>query len=275
MSLKENLMLVNLSISKWGARKYDPAISNEVTRNHSATADSARVNKLLLSSDSFKNITTTGGVAYNYHIKYTLAWEDNGPRALPSGRYFEYLSVMSEAKLKFEEAVQEFIKEYPELVEKAKYARLGSMYNPNDYPPVYELQDKFKMKFTFMPVADSSDFRIQMSEDEVVQIKNDITAELDARVNKALGDILERSREVVYKIYETLNEPNKIFRDTLLGNVKSLAELIPLLNFTNDAHVNDVCNLLNSLDYDPETLRWKLSLRKEVAAKAKLIYNQI
>ena len=267
-------MVVNLSISQWSVRKYDSKVSREVNNNHSAAQDAGRFNKLLIAADAMKEITRITGAVRSFHYVNTLPWTDDGSRILPAGNYFNYINEVNNHKQKFEEVVQEFINQYPDLKEDAEY-RLGTMFNVNDYPDTKEIEAKFRIKTTFMPIADENDFRVSMSNDEVAQIKSDITAELNNRVQNALNDILERSREVVLHMAETLAEPNKVFRDSLLGNVKALVETIPLLNFTNDAHVNDVCNLLASLDYDPETLRWKLSLRKEVAAKAKLIYNQI
>lgn len=273
MSLKEKIMLVNLNISQWGARKLDRKVSREVNNTHNASYNAARVTKSLLSEDALKNIVKAANIARDYHIKYTLPWSDEGSRALPASNYFKYIGEMNILKQKFEDAVQDFLLDYPTMRYQTENF-LGSMFNEQDYPETEDIRSKFKMRITVMPVADASDFRVKMADDDLKQMQESITNELNSRIQTATNSILDKARELVANLLE-LKDPNKKFHDTIITNILAFAETIPLLNFNNDQHVKDVTIFLQSLNYNPEDLRWKMKLRKEVVEKAQQIYNQI
>lgn len=273
MSLKESVMVVNLSISQWTARKYDAKVSREVEDQHNAK-NAGRFNKMLIAAEDLKIISKVAGSIRTYHYFNTLPWGDNGDRILPAANYFNYIGEMGKMKNDFERLVSEFLRQYPDLKLDAEL-RLGTMFNEADYPPVDKVAQKFGVTFSFMPVPDSDDLRIAISEDEVARIKADISGQLLNRVDNACADMLGRIREAVSHMAATLAEPDKIFRDSLVGNVCQLIETIPLLNFNNDAHINDVVKMIEPLCCNPEDLRTKTDLRKEIAEKAQKVLAHI
>lgn len=273
MSLKDKVMVVNLNISQWTARKYDRNVSREVETSHNAH-DAGRFNKILIAGDVLKEIGKLAGSARTYHYYNTLAWGDNGDRVLPAANYFNYIGEMSKFKNDFDNLVQKFVSLYPSLIEQARI-RLGTMFNEGDYPSPGLISDRFAMRFSFMPMAESEDFRIQISDEEIQRIKTDIEGTINSRVSNSISEMLIRIREAVSHMAVTLAEDDKVFRDSLVGNVCNLIEVIPLLNFNNDSHVNEVVKMIEPLCVDAEQLRLNKPFRKEVANKAKAILNSI
>lgn len=273
MCLKEKVMVVNLSISQWTARKYDAKVSKEVEQSHNAH-DSGRFNKILIATEALKAIQKVAGSARTFHYFNTLPWGDNGDRILPSANYFNYITEMGKFKNQFESLVSEFIVQYPALIEDAR-RRLNTMFNDNDYPNPGFISDRFGIRFAFMPVPDTDDLRVNISNEEVTRIKSEIQGEINNRIDKTVNDMLNRIKDAVSHMSETLKDAKAIFRDSLVGNICSLIEVIPALNFNNDPHIAEVVNMIKPLCVNPDDLRNNAEFRAEIAKKANYVLNYI
>jgi len=273
MSLKEKVMIVNLTISQWSARKYDAKASKEVEAAHNAR-EAGRFNKSLLQSDTLKEIGKVANQMRTLHYEKTLPWGDNGDRVLSTEIYFEYITQVGQLTLAFNQAAEQFVSEYTNLKEDAKL-RLNTLYREDDYPAEWKIRDKFKAHVGFMPVAESDDLRVDMSEDVLIAMRGQITQEMNTRVGNAINEMLDRIRTAVKHMADTLTETDKVFRDSLVGNVQNLVETLPLLNFNNDVKVNDAIRIIGSLCVDPDKLRNNPAFRKAIAGKAKQILLNI
>jgi Protein of unknown function (DUF3150) len=273
MSLKEKVMEVTLNVSIWTARKYDRNASREVADNHSAT-DAGRFNKLLIADEALKAINKVSNSARNFHYANTLPWNDSGARILPSENFFNYTSEMLKFKSEFDELVREFVANYPSLVEDAR-TRLNTLFSEADYPPQSLIQKKFKLDYNYMPMADVDDFRVSLSEEEVSRIKLQIQAQIDSRVNKTQEEMFKRMQTAVLNMAEALEVPDKVFRDSLIGNIEELIELIPLLNFNKNKKIDEAVKMMKPLCVDPNQLRKDAEFRKEMAEKARKVSKLI
>lgn len=273
MSLKEKVMIINLSISQWSARKYDRTASAEVATAHAAT-DAGRFNKILISGDALKKIGKVSNSARTFHYQQTLPWNDNGDRILPSENFFNYTQKMNEFKNEFEALVSDFIAGYDKLMTDAR-VRLNTLFNESDYPPPALIGKKFRLAFNYMPIADAEDFRVAISEEESERIKSQIEGELKNRVQTANDEMLKRMRTAVLNMAESLEVPDKVFRDSLVGNIEELVEITPLLNFDGNEKINKAVGMLKPLCVDPVQLRKDAAYRKEIADKARKISKLI
>lgn len=273
LSLKEKVMIVNLTISQWGARKYDKGATKEVEDAHQAK-EAGRFNKVLMASDTLTKISKIGNKVRVFHYENTLPWGDNGDRILPTEKYFTYISELGSLKMEFNSLCDQFIDEYVEEKERSK-KRLNSLYKEADYPQPESIRKKFDIGVNFMPIADGNDLRVNMSESVINTIKSQITRELENRINSATTDILDRLRKAVSRMADTLQDKDSVFRDSLVGNIESLVENLPSLNFNNDPHITEVIGYCENLVVDPERLRTNRKFRFEIADKAKQILNNI
>lgn len=267
-NLTEKALLVSLTVSQWSARKYDRKITEEINTNHNSK-NAGRFNKLLIANEHIQAITKVGTMARTFHYENTLPWNDSGERLLPTENYFEYTSKLSEIKQQFETEVRKFINAYPDLIEEAKQ-NLNGLFNANDYP--LNIEDKFGIRIGFMPVPETQDIRVNLSDYEVSVIKESIEKEVSDRFVNAQRDIYERISKHLTYMAERLKEKDSIFRDSLFDNILSLVDLIPRLNIANDEGIAELCKDLKSLYCDPETVR---TSKKKRADKAQEVNNML
>lgn len=273
MSLQDQVMIINLSVSQWSARKYDKRVSHEIEVAHNAQ-DAGRFNKLLIMDETLKAIKKIAGKIRTFHYFNTLPWGDNGDRILPVKNYFDYLAKMSEFKTSFEEAVDEFTDNYGDMVIEAK-KRLNGMFDPNDYPPTDQVRGKFRVRFNFMPVQDSEDLRVAINDSDLQKIRQDIEEEVNSRQEKSIDELLDRAREAVGHMATKLSNPKEVFRDSLVTNIESLIDIMPKLNFRDDERIDRAVTQLETLVVEPESLRNDLQLRARIGRKAMWVLDQL
>lgn len=175
-------MLVTLSVSQWTARKHDAAASKEVATNHQA-GNAGRFNKLLIDTNYLQPIAKMTSALREYHYTHTLPWTDDGRRLLPSKLYFEYTKAMRDMKAQFDTKVVDFIKAYPTIIA-AERKRLGTLYNPEDYPP--DVAAKFSVAIYPEPVPSGGDLRVDIGAD-IKLVRAEIEAATQERLKAAMG----------------------------------------------------------------------------------------
>lgn len=265
-TLHNSAMLASLNISQWTARKYDKKVSTQVEQQHGAK-DAGRFNKILVGKEALEAIQKIGTAARSYHYKMTLPWGDNGERLLPAILFEDYGREINIYREQFDARVREFVRDYPQLKVDA-IKRLGSMYNPQDYPATDEIASRFSIQVEFTPVPTAHDFRVNLNEEYVDSIRRDLTRRMEARQNDAVKHCWERVREVVAHIHERLADKDKTFRDTLISNAEELLTILPALNITGDPELASVAEDVRSLLIAPDRLRQDDMLRSQTADRA-------
>lgn len=284
-NITEQAMLAGLKISHWTARKHDRKISDKVATDHEASPESGRYNKLLLARETLKDILQIMNKARASHYMNTLPWDDEGYRILPATNYFEYMRDMGAYQRKFEAAVNDFLEHYPTYKDEARKT-LGAMFVENDYPAPASLTKRFNYEIRISPLPAAQDFRVDMSEQQVSQIRADIEQRLLDGQKRAMADIWERIHKTVSKMKDRLESfrrdpvTNKVenrFRDTLVTNIRDLVDIMPRLNMTGDPDLETMrIELEKSLcQYDAQALRDDAELRRQTAQEAEKILGQM
>jgi hypothetical protein len=261
--IQDKSMLVDLTISKWGATKHDKSVSAEVEQAHSAK-DAGRYNKRLIDKAHLAPIDTVANQMRKYHYSRTLPWSDKGQRLLPSKLFMDYRQDINTFKQEFERAKVDFLALYPQLVQDARL-RLGTMYEPNDYPPLSELQDAFAVELLITPVPDAGDFRVEIDQEAEAEIRQQITDAVNARQAKAVKDCFNRAREVLQRISEQCSKKDGRIHDSLMDNAKDLVSVLSGLNITDDPNIAQLERDLGDLIVHPDAIRTSPSVRKDLA----------
>ena len=171
----------------------------------------------------------------------------------------------------YERLVEALIQKYPTLIQEARQ-RLGTMFDPEDYPQAYELSDKFSVETDIMPVPDGADFRVAVADSERERIQESISRKVAERQAAAVRDAWQRIRGVVGNVAARLSTPKPIIRDSLIENTEELTRLLPGLNVNDDPTMADVCQrIITNLLVDPNVLRRSITVRRRVAADAQSI----
>jgi hypothetical protein len=265
--IQDKAMLANLTIRAWSARKRDKSVGQEIEQAHQAT-DAGNFNKLLIDKVALKDIVSAVTKLREAHYDMTLPWGDNGDRLLPSKMYFDYTAKMRELRGIFDSAADTFEAAYPAAIAAAR-TRLGTLYNPQDYPDVSCVREKFFAKPAFSPVPDATDFRVDLGADEVAQIREDIDKEMAARHEGAVKDLWSRLHDVVAKIHERLST-DAVFRDSLIENAQFACSMAHKLNLDDDQGLETMQQEIEDrlCRIHPKRLRDDDVLRKQVAESA-------
>jgi len=283
-AISEKAMIAAVNITAWSGRKLDRQVTDEVNRDHGASADAGRYNKALLSRDALAEINKVAGEARDDHYARTAPWFDNGSRILSAKGYLAYAAAMQKHKAKFDAAVASFSAGYSAYVDAAK-ARLNGMFKAEDYPDPSEIAARFSFGYSIMPMPDADDFRVDVGEAAAEAIRADIKARTDKAIGDAMGDVFKRVCDKVGHMATKLAETREndkgdklaaIFRDSLVENVRELAALLPSLNITNDPLLASVADRMTALcRYDAEALRDDASARAEIAKAAAAIVDDV
>lgn len=274
-ALTEKAMLVKLSISQWTARRYDKKISDEVAERHATRKDDiGRYNKILIAQEAVKKVGQAANAARTFHWEQTLPWHDDGARILPAKNYDRYMKGMRDLRSAFEASVHEFVTNYPELVEDARL-RLNGMFNAADYPSAGEIAWKYSYNVAIDPIPAAGDFRVGLADGEVDRIAGEIESRLQAATNAAMKDLWTRLHSVVSKMADRLNDPDNTFKNSLVGNIVELVNLMPALNLTDDPELEAMRKRVETTlcTYNPADLRESKRERGAAARNAKAILD--
>lgn len=274
--LKDDAMIVRLSVSQWTARKFDKGVTKQVASEYAVSDAVGRYNKVLIAKEALQSITQSVSQMRSFHYENTLPWDDGGGRILPSKNFLDYSKKMRELKERYENAVREFVANYDEYRENARQA-LGRMFDPADYPTKSEIERKFGCGTDIEPVPFSGDFRVKLQSDDADRIKEELDARVKERVAEATRDLYVRLNDVVGKFAEKLSDKDAIFRDSLVENVVELVALLPKLNVSNDPGLDALTKETKKklLAFEPDTLRKDEAVREKAAKDAKAILDKM
>ena len=267
-------MLVFLTISQWTARKHDKRASQDIAQKYEVSGEAGRYNKLLIAKEELKEIQKIANKARIFHYENTLPWSDDGNRILTAANYFTYSSELQKLKAQFEVHVSEFCQKYQTLVSN-QVKRLNGLYDLNDYPDQSMIRNKFDFNIVITPLPDSNDFRVNMQEEEIARIQQEISEREKQLLARAMKECWSRLYEVVKHMSEKLNDKESTFRDSLVGNLISLVQLLPKLNIANDQELESMRRQTETrlTQATPDELRNSRHTRKKVAQEASSILD--
>jgi len=249
--ISSSAMLVDLSLSVWTGRKLDKSVSAEVDASKNTKGRAGNYHKnLLAGSEKLAEISKLSSTIRNWSYSQTSPWSDAGTRLLPSTLFFDYKAKLAEYEKMFSDKVTEFLAEYDVLVSKAAF-QLGDLFNREDYPVVEKIQSKFGLHYTFSPVPEAGDFRVDIGEAGMAELKERYDEAFRYRIESSMKDVWERLHDALSKMSERFDYDGsgtkKIFRDSLVENAQELTGLLKHLNITGDMQMEAMRKRLEAL----------------------------
>lgn len=302
-SIASSAILGSLSISCFIGRKKDKTTEAEVQQSKGAgSSRAASVYKnLFAESQELKAVITYGQECGRWFNSVTIPWDDNGTRLIPTAKFFEIDTELSDRRDKYMALVQVFLNNYQMLVSKQAFM-LGSMFDRSEFPDVNTVAQKFGFRFNTMPVPLAGDFRVDIGNEGNAMLAERCEVEITRRINAAVMDVYERVSDEVEHIRErmqatleyTPGEPEEVkeydddgnvvalklrktrkpkLYQTLLDNGLMLCENLRTLNITNDPVLEDVRGKLyqSLVVLDIESLRESPEMQKSVQVKMEAI----
>ena len=268
-TLASSAMLVELNISNWAGRKKDNRASADVTSQNYAATGVANVNKKLLANNAdLKAIQTHVTAMRNMHAAMTMPWSNSGMRLLPTAQYFKYTGAMSDMENKFWDLVNAFLGKYNDAVIDVQML-LGDLFSRDDYPTAEELQRKYRVHINYMPLPDAGDFRVDISNEALREVKEQYADFYTTQYNTAMNDVWTRLHKALTNMSERLDygskEDKKVFRDSLVGNVNDMVELLRVCNVTSSPQMAQMADKLEEAmaGVTPDGLREDDTFRAE------------
>ena len=284
--LSRKAVLVAVNISGWSARKLDRRVTDETNERYNATENAGRFNKLLIAGEHIKEMTTLVTKARDLHHRMTLPWADKGPRILANTMFAKFSDEFRVLKREFNDAADRFEVVYPALI-KARKRALNGMFNEANYPAPETIRSKFKLELMVMPFPDTDDWRADLDEETLSDIKAQLQTTTTNVIDNAMRDTVAQIVDRVGKMAEKLaaykpsggkDDPAEgVFRNSLVENVRELAEVLPGFNLTEDPKLAAVIDRIKDelCVEDAEDLRTNDGARVSVAKSAQEIVEAV
>lgn len=271
---EKRAMLVELTIRQWTARKHDKKVTREVDQNHSAR-NGGRYNKQLIAKDALDPIAKKANAIRMFHYAYTLPWGNNGQRLLPAVRFMEYRGKLVEHRNEFNRLVGSFMASYPQLVSDAR-ARLGTLYDPAEYPPASEVRRSFGVEFDIFPVPTAGDFRVDVANEERSEIAAQIEAATQERQVNATKACYVRVRDVLQRMKQQCVAGKTRITDSLIEDTRDLTDMLDDLNIGDDPELTRIASeIRKDLLVDADDLRRSPATRQTIGDRASELLNSI
>ncbi len=260
MDLNSDAMLVSLRIAAWSGRLYDRDASTHVAVHHDASTSAGRYNKRLLPKDAFAALTATMSRARTTHYEQTLPWDDKGARLLTVANYERYTGLMDGLCEKMVRERSRFIEDYEDNIERARLD-LGRLFRIEDYPSSSALRRKFAIVYRIAPVPDAEHFMARLADDDTERVRRSIERDVEERLHGAVGDLYRRLGEAVERVADRLREDDNgkplVFRDSMIGNIRDLVDIVPRLNIFGDDKLARLCEQVKEkiASVEPDALR--------------------
>ena len=265
-------MLVEVNISNWVGRKKDKRASEDVVTQNHAAAGVANVNKKLLAdSNNLRAIQQHVTATRSAHAHMTMPWSNSGLRLLPTAQYFKYQQTMTDMQNEFERLITNFLDSYNDEVIDVQM-KLGDLFSRDDYPTTGDLERKFAFSINYMPLPDAGDFRIDIGNEALAEVKQQYSEFYTKQYSTAMNDVWTRLHKALTSMSDRLDysskEDKKVFRDTLVSNVTDMIELLRVCNVTNSTQMSAMADSLEEAmsGVTPDALREDDYFRAETKA---------
>jgi hypothetical protein len=193
---------------------------------------------------------------------------------LPATLFINYKSELGQYEKMFYDAVESFLVEYDDLVTKSAF-QLGDLFNREDYPHVDKVRSKFGFNYSFSPVPESGDFRVDIGEQGMAELRGQYESAFNDRLKDAMREPWEKLHKNLVHISEKLtdiegdDDSKKRYHDTLITNPLELCELLTKLNVTNDPKLEEARRQveLTMLGANIESIKEDAHTRNELKSK--------
>ena len=252
-TLAEKALVAKVSISCFNGIVQDKQITKDTNDANGVKGKRGSYTKRILQGDHFNAMQNNQQKIRNFITSISLPWLDGGWRLIKSVDFIETKRKLDELIAEFNKSVDEFIANY-QVIKQKDMVELGSAYNPNDYPNVETMRNKFGVKFVAEKIAET-DFRNSGWDAAIIQeMQDNALAEFESRLNAGKVEIVTRLRDELAHLAERLAKGS--FKQNSLTNIQEAIASIRNLNITDDSALETlVSNIGAIIPTDAEEVR--------------------
>lgn len=247
----QRAVIASFSSGQWRTVRRHAAETKAENARHGLT-DEARVDIKICADPALEEASRLIAAARADHYRLTAPAADRGMRLLPGTRQLEHSSVMQAHGVAFRAAVADFVGRYQQLADEAPH-RLKALYVAAHWPDAQRVRDSFSLSVRYLPVPSLGQWDEWLTES----------------ASAAADEVKERIGKALRAYAEKLADGEKIFRDSLVGNLAEIADLAVDLNIGGDAGIGQLIAETRQLaSVDADTLREDKTQRAAAAARA-------
>jgi hypothetical protein len=157
-------------------------------------------------------------------------------------------------------------------------SRLGKFYKAEDYPSLDEARSKFGFRYTITPMPEAGDFRLDVANEELAELKAQYETAYQQRLADAMRDPWERLHAMLTGMSAKLadTDDKKRFHDTFVSNPIELCGLLTKLNVTNDPKLEEARRQLEMAmaGADIEAIKEAPEVRADMKSKVDAILGK-
>lgn len=273
--IRQRAVLVSLHISVPSGRKQNKGAALDTCQRFEALPDSGNFSQLILPKDSLHALKQHVAGSRDWFYFHSLNFMDDGRRFLSNSHLLQFMNEMNERKTQFETLKTAFLGDYPSHVQRAQ-SQLGKLFKAEHYPDISKIAEKFDWRLITEPIPAGNDLRLSLSDEEIQSLHNDLDKRVAAATRTAQLELYRRLFEPLQKMVDRLSNPDAIFRDSLVLNIREVCEVIPKLSLDDDL---ELCRLVDAARqlamHDPGQLRDDTRTRAEVAERAKELTKEM
>ena len=286
MSLKEKALLVKVGVHKASFEKRERGVAKKVAEEYEMNEALMKTRKSTFLKEDVQALKKVMNKVLPTVYENTLPYRDGGWRLLSVDLHEKLEEELRKISNELQDVKEEFRKNYENYKEKAR-KELGKLYNPLDYPPVDYFMSRFSFDTIYEPIPDSNDIRVDMEKDVVEKLRKELEDANERRLKKAVEEVWNRIVEALTRLHERLTTETEVDEEgnakqprlfkSLIENIRDLVDILPALNITNDAEMEEVRKKLDEefAELDIKDLKEDEDLKKEVAKKAEELLENI
>ncbi len=276
--LRTNTAAVRLSFTWFGVRK---SLTTEqraqAADTFGAEGDCLSAAKRLLDTKhpAFKAVAAVKNRATGYWKSTSLPYPEAGIRLIRQDQVESFDNQMNWFQQELANEVDALDERYHELQTTARQ-RLGSLYDPADYPE--SLRGLFSMEWEF-PAVEPPDYLMQLNPELYEQECQRVAARFDESVELAEAAFMDELAKLVSHLTERLSGQSdgkpKVFRDSAIENLTGFFERFRQLNVRSNDQLDELVDQAQQIvqGVQPQTLRDNHGLRQTVASELAEVQN--
>ena len=276
--LRTTMAAVRVCLSWFGTRK---TLTNEQKAQAADTfgAEGAFLSagKKLLDTThpAFKAVTSVKGRIISLWKSMSLPYPEPGIRLIRQDQIETFNAQIESLKDELDVAVRQLDEHFAELKSAAR-GRLGSLFNPADYP--VSLLGLFQVAWDY-PALEPPEYLQQLSPDIYRQECERVSARFDEAVQLAEQAFIEELQDLVSHLTERLSgqadSKPKVFRDSAVTNLTEFFQRFRQLNVRSNDQLDALIAQCQQIvrGVEPQTLRDSQNVRQRVAQQLTQVEN--
>lgn len=285
-AIRDIAMLVDVTCTQLGISRTDKAASRAADAAHNAVQGSGKVvvSRLPGCAHLHDAIVSVQGKIRKNVTQHTMPW---GSRRLLTTNLFEpWIREHATLQQEHDGLIEKLVAEAPALVHQANINKGSYDVEP---PTIDELSNAYSVSYSLEPVPDAGNFPSNISEGVDAWLKHKFESDMQANVQmakrdavsrlvKPISNLVQRCAEMEEK-NEKANAGEKVkasaARDTLVSNVKAMADLVKSFNVPYDPVLGEMIDKLQIFDnVTTDQLKKDRDVRSATSARAKEILDR-